>query len=501
MHSLPSPAIFGRTAGRRPPAIWLVLALGAIGCGGKQDAVVRSVTDPPIVDLVQPDVRKIVRVIGQPSFVDAYEQTPIYPKLTAYIEQWVVDIGDKVKKGDLLATLFVPELRQSYETKKADVALAKVEISLHLKKVDVAAAQVKASKARVAEAKAALGAYLAAVKRWESEVARLDDEVKRNVVAPQILLESQKQLDANKALYDAQQATVQTRIADDLARESDWEEAKVGVDVARAKLVVAETEKSRLEAWIGYLTLTAPFDGIIVARNANTGDFVLPATGDPSAGIHAPDVSSAKAAPIYVVARTDVVRVFVDIPEADANYVTIGTKGSVLARAFRDEPIPGNVTRTSWALNVKSRTLRAEIDLTNINSEILPGMYAYGKVIIERPNVRALPVKALTYAGEQIFAWRCENEKAVKTEIQIGVTDGEWVEVTNQRRPGTVAGSDVQEGWKPLTGSEKFILGDLSILNDGQTVKVEAPSDTKVADTEPAGKPGHAMASSVESPR
>jgi len=69
----------------------------------------KSVSDPPTVRLIQPPVRNIVRVVGQPSFVDTYEQTAIYPKMTAYIEKWIVDIGDKVKKGDVLATLFVPE--------------------------------------------------------------------------------------------------------------------------------------------------------------------------------------------------------------------------------------------------------------------------------------------------------------------------------------------------------------------------------------------------------
>src|SRR5205807_6608009 len=100
---------------------------------------------------------------------------------------------------------------------------------------------------------------------------------------------------------------------------------------------------------------------------------------------------------IYVLDLTDVVRIFVDVPEQNANYVHIGTKASVLSKAYRDEPIPGSVTRSSWALNVKSRTLRAEIDLPNPGSQLLPGMYAYAKVIVERPGVRALPVSALTH--------------------------------------------------------------------------------------------------------
>src|SRR5207245_836014 len=81
---------------------------------------------------------------------------------------------------------------------------------------------------------------------------------------------------------------------------------------------------------------------------------------------------SGNAAPIYVVDRTDVVRIFVDIPEQDANYVHTGAKATVLVKAYSDDPIPGTVTRTSWALNVKSRTLRAEIDLKNPGSQLLP---------------------------------------------------------------------------------------------------------------------------------
>ena len=139
-----------------------------------------------------------------------------------------------------------------------------------------------------------------------------------------------------------------------------------------------------------------------------------------------------------MVDRTDIVRIFVDIPEQDANYVQIGTKATVLAKAYRDEPIPGTVTRTSWALNVKSRTLRAEIDLPNPGSQLLPGMYAYAKVIIERPGVRALPVAALTYSGDKTFCWTYEDGHAVRTEIQTGVSDGEWIEVTNAPAPDGV---------------------------------------------------------------
>ena len=213
-----------------------------------------------------------------------------------------------------------------------------------------------------------------------------------------------------------------------------------------------------------------------------------------------------KAAPIYVVDRTDVVRVFVDISEHDANYVREGSKATVMIRAFRDRLIPATVTRTSWALNVKSRTLRAEIDLHNTETpedyrdrgehqadkvkagtkiQILPGMYAYGKVIIDRSDVMSLPEAALVRQGERTFCWTCDKGRAVRTEIETGITDGEWVEVTN-RQVLPAAGSDA-DPWAPIDGTEQVILGDLSILTDGGPVNVAADDSSTPRKT--AGAP------------
>jgi len=297
----------------------------------------RDVSDAPTVKIIHPQRRNIARVVGQPSFVVAYERTSVYPKMTAYIEKWIVDIGDKVKKGDVLATLFVPELVEEFKTKKATVILDKEKIDLALKAVKVAEADVKAAEARLAEARATLGQYQAQVGRWDSQVKRLKREVERGVVDPQILLESENQWKASTAAMEAAKAAILKAEAEVLSRKAADAKDQTAVHVARANLAVAESEVKRLEALVGYLTLTAPFDGVIVARNANTGDFVLPATGDPTAMRRAPDLSpSGSAAPIYVVDRVDVVRVFVDVPEWDANFVRKGSKASVLVRSYRD---------------------------------------------------------------------------------------------------------------------------------------------------------------------
>jgi HlyD family secretion protein len=464
-------------------ALGMLAALAAPGCEKAKTTTAPSVMEPPMMQVIQPQYRKIVRVVGQPSFVESYERTSVYPKVTGYIEKWNVDIGDKLKKGDVLCTLFVPELVEDRETKWRTVTLDKERVRLAKAVVEVARADVDAAFARWKAAEAIVDKYKSDTARWDSEVNRLAREVKKGVVDPQVLLESQNQHKQSKAMWMAAEADVIKTKAQWVAAKATLEEDIVNVAVAEARVAVSESDAKRLDAWVGYLTIPAPYDGVVIARNANSWDFVLPAAGDPSADKNAPHLSpSGKGAPIYVVDRTDIVRIFVDIPEGDANYVRVGSKARVQIRGYRDQWIPAHVERTSWALNFKSRTLRAEIDLKNFDNKILPGMYAYGKVIIERPNVRAIPESAIMHIGDATYYWSCENGKVHKTEVEIGVSDGEFVEVTNRRVPPKFPGD---ESWVGIDGSEQVILGDLTSLTEGAEVRIQGaappPKDADLA--------------------
>jgi multidrug efflux pump subunit AcrA (membrane-fusion protein) len=129
------------------------------------------------------------------------------------------------------------------------------------------------------------------------------------------------------------------------------------------------------------------------------------------------------------------------------------------------------VTRTSRALNSASRTLTAQIEVPNPAGKFLPGMYAYGSVFIERPDVRALPVSAVTRVGNQTCCYLARDGKAVRTPVRTGISDGTFVEVTGKfvRPAGSPEGA-----WEAFDGTEAVIDGDLSGLSDGAPVTVEA---------------------------
>jgi multidrug efflux pump subunit AcrA (membrane-fusion protein) len=234
----------------------------------------------------------------------------------------------------------------------------------------------------------------------------------------------------------------------------------------------------RLAALVDYRTITAPCNGVVLARNVNLGDFVQPASGDPSQGAFSLGASPNHATPLYVLNRIDPVLFVFGVPEADAAYVAAGRSARVRVPALANHEFPARVTRTSWALNPTSRTLMAQVELANPKGTFLPGMYAYGSVLIERPSVRAVPVSAVTQIGNQTFCFLALDGKAARTPAHTGLSDGTWVEVTGK----LVQSARPSEGtWKAFDGSEEVIAGALSLLADGAPVEVApAEVETKV---------------------
>jgi RND family efflux transporter MFP subunit len=218
---------------------------------------------------------------------------------------------------------------------------------------------------------------------------------------------------------------------------------------------VAQAEERRTAAMLAYTKVPAPFDGVVTVRNANTGDYVYAASGDKS---------TSGASPMFVIARDDLVRIFVDVPEAYARYVRVGTKANVRADALSGLEIKAAVTRTSWSLHEKTRTLRTEIDLpTKDDDGLRPGMYVNTTVIVQRSGVPMLPQDALVVSGNQTYCYLLRDGKAVKTAVVRGLRDGTWVEVTKMK---------IDDPWVKVTGYENVIVGDLDELTNGQTVKV-----------------------------
>jgi RND family efflux transporter MFP subunit len=149
----------------------------------------------------------------------------------------------------------------------------------------------------------------------------------------------------------AEVGPVQARAALDRAR-SDLAAAADAIDVATA-------DAHHAQAMLAYARIEAPFDGVVIRRNIDTGDLTRPGPDGP---------------PLFVVARSDVVTIAVDVPEAVATEVNPCDRASVRIRAMNGRIVEGKVSRISWALDPKTRTIRVEIDIPIPGGRLRPGL-------------------------------------------------------------------------------------------------------------------------------
>jgi RND family efflux transporter MFP subunit len=193
---------------------------------------------------------------------------------------------------------------------------------------------------------------------------------------------------------------------------------------------------------LGYARVEAPFDGVITRRHVDTGHLTRPGSDAP---------------PLFVAARTDVVTIVVDIPETYSTEVDPGDRALVTLQAMKGRTVEGKVTRTAWALDPKTRTIRTEIDIPNPGAKLRPGLYAYATVIVdERKDVLTIPTTAIVAEKEQRFCVVVADGKAVRKLIETGLSDGTRTEV--------VSG---------LEGSELVVKANTASLSDGQVVQVQ----------------------------
>jgi RND family efflux transporter MFP subunit len=197
---------------------------------------------------------------------------------------------------------------------------------------------------------------------------------------------------------------------------------------------------------------------VVVQRNVDRGQYVTP------------PASGSAQLPLFVLVRTDPVRVFVDVPETEAALVIEKMPVTVRIQAQSDREVPGTVTRFSWALDANTRTLRVQIDLPNAEGLLRPGMFASARFVTERPGVWVVPAGAVSVAEEQPFAVRVEGGKGLKTPVKTGARQNGMVELLQKQTRSAPKGEPVT--WEPLTGAEEFLTTRPTGWTDGAPVEL-----------------------------
>jgi RND family efflux transporter MFP subunit len=398
-----------------------------------------------------PQRKTLTLYTSQPGRIEAFEQTPLFPKLAGYVQSVLVDIGDRVETGQVLIELSIPELHDEREQKAALVAQAEAEVTQAEAALEAARAAEVTAGAGVRQAEAGIGRAEGEYERWKSEYERIKELAAQGSVTTKLVDETLNQFRSADAARNEAEANVESAKAALHGERANIAKAQADVTAAEARERVAQADLTKTQTMLGYAQIKAPFDGVVTQRGVDTGHYVHPANGSASR-------------PLLVVARTDQVRIFVDVPEMEAALVDAGETGDsaiVRVQSLREGQFEGQVTRTSWALDRANRSLRTEIDLPNADGLLRPGMYATVTILLEqREDALALPITAIIHNGAETYCCAVASGKIDHRPVTLGLRSGDEVEI--------ISG---------LHDNDTVVLARADSLQQGQLVEVIEPAE------------------------
>ncbi|HDR8986145.1 TPA: efflux RND transporter periplasmic adaptor subunit [Burkholderia vietnamiensis] len=281
-----------------------------------------------------------------------------------------------------------------------------------------------------------------------------------------------------QANYDYAKSTAQRwqqMLATQSVSQQDADTKTADMNAKRAMLASAQANVAHLAELVSYESVTAPFDGVITARDVDVGTLVTAGGTPGSAGL---------SGELFHLEQTDTLRVFVDVPQDSATGITTGTQVYLSTQQYPGRRFAARVTRTAGAIDPVTRTLRVEIDVDNRDGALLPGAYAQAHLVVpSAAPALELPVSALLFRpdGVTVATVDAHGRTALKT-VQIGRDFGTRVEI--------VAG---------LAPTDRVIDNPGDAIAAGEAVKIVARAGSAVG--APVAPPaGASVASAVAAP-
>jgi RND family efflux transporter MFP subunit len=404
-----------RFAARWFAAVALLAMIAGTGCSRGSAVTAGAAPSAPSVGTAKVETRPLAEHLTVSSELVPYQEIDVYAKVAGYVKDINVDYGTHVHKGQVMATLEVPELAAQ---------LQQDEAAIKARNNEVTRAQNEVARAR------AQGGVL------HLQYTRLADVSK-----------TKKGLVAQQEVDDAQ--------SKDLAAESNVDASQGSLEAAKSEVAVAEAKLVHDQALFDYSKIVAPFDGVVTQRYANDGALMQAGT------------TSVQATPLVRLSDENLYRLVIPIPESDVKFIHIGDPVEVRVPSL-DKVLQGTVARFSAELNGNTRTMHTEVNVPNPGGQLVPGLYAEAVVMLNRKgNALVVPVQALTRDNDKASVLvvgpdnRIENrpvtlglETPSYVELTSGVEAGEQVVVSD--RGGLKAGQIVKPAVsEPLTWEGK----------------------------------------------
>jgi len=351
---------------------------------GKTRAEAATIPTAQVATAQRGDIDHQLTVAGQ---FQPYQVVDVHPKVSGYMKKINVDIGDIVHQGETLATLEVPELKAQLQQSAFELQQSQEEIRRDQHEIN-----------RAEATHAALHA----------ESQRLQDAAK-----------AQPGLIAQQELDDA--------TAKDLSSEAQVDAAKANMAGAQEHAAAALADNQRYQALHDYTNVTAPLDGVVVWRYADTGALIQSGTN-----------SNSQDLPIVRLAQSGLLRLRIPVPEDDVQYVHAGDSLEVRVDAI-NRSFTGKIVRFTRDVNFETRTMETEVDVENRNLSIDPGMYA--NTLLQLAHVRnvvTIPVEALVRnQGGQTAVYALDHDGHVQIRnVVVGLEGSKLAEIKSGIHPG-----------------------------------------------------------------
>jgi multidrug efflux pump subunit AcrA (membrane-fusion protein) len=447
-------------------------------------------------------------ILDLPGNIEALKQTSVNARATGYLKQWLVDIGDHVTQGQVLATIETPDMDQELLQARSQMAASQAAESqaqagligmvgnLDQAKANQAKAaaslaqavqQVAQQKSDVAQAQQAVAQQQADLVQAEAtrDLAKITAQRYQNLVNEKAI--AQQTADQEEVAYKTAEANVQALQASVgaskanvaaiqsgvsaaqsnvvayrdalLAAKSSVDTAVADVSSSRANVVAARANTAssqenlaRTQVLTQFQNVTAPFSGVITARNVDNGALISAggtsgttqaagsttagtttsggaASGGTSAG--SGSTGGASSGSLFSIAQLDRLRIYINVPQEDVGSVHAGVPATVFVKELPSRKFSGTIVRTADALDPSSRTLVAEVDLNNQGDLLKPGMFADVKFQVQQPaGTLLIPDSAMISSGQGTQVATVSKDKTVHlVNVTVGRDFGQVMQI------------------------------------------------------------------------
>jgi RND family efflux transporter MFP subunit len=358
----------------------VVLLLTAAGCSRTRAAIAATTAERPTVAVARAQRADLAETLTLAAEFRPFQEIDVHAKVAGYLKAIYVDVGDRVKTGQLLAVLEIPELRDDARQDEANVQRSAEEINR---------ARADVERAESAHEIAHLGSTrLAAVLK-----------VRPNLVAQQ----------------EIDDAAAKDRVA-----EAQIATAKAALAAAEQQLAVSKATANKTKTLLDYTRIVAPFGGVVTHRYADTGAMIQAGTS-----------SQTQAMPVVKLSAIDRLRLAIAVPESAVAHVRVGAPVDVRVDALK-RTFAGTVARFANEVTPDTRTMETEVDVVNRDLTLVPGMYAYASIALEgAKGVLSIPVQALERGEDKASVMVVARDTVERREVTLGLEAPDRVEVVS----------------------------------------------------------------------